>query len=626
MNLPCIRVTYTPVPPVCLARLVRASGLVALVAGCAPAEEADDARRPGAGGKADELEAVGACPEVFDGRNGFSRAVVDPTELRDPIAQFVLRAQGECPDTFAEVAAALALRDDVACTDAKGSDTALVSETSQVLGKPDVFRAIVGRDCGGRPEHGLAMSLANLRGDATEPPKDVELMAFDQTLGMFAFYTLQGGVWTFHGTSKDLVAEGSQSRCAACHVDGGMIMKELDTPWVHWEGDATTPGASELIDRLDDLGTRSTGAELEQTVLAGNREWTEIWIKDLLQAGELDRVLRPLFCSNEFNIGTAADGVGDPVRFVPAEALVDDVFDAGAFPLQINASPEAYAAAIAASKQRVAVGGNALRGPDGKPVTDTLFKLAFVQRARADQQFVERLVEIGVIDRELALDVLAVDFTRPVFSDARCDLLEHTPQLGELVLREPDGTAAVKAKFAETIGDCCTPHAGSGCSGKTVEACVCAQDDFCCKEEWDPLCVTAVSDRGCAACPGEEAKFATPLVELPPDLPQQIREGFIAELERAAPAEGSAAAQLLAHLKEADGTSLHPQRVAEFFAACNARPEAERVRDVLAAVSAARSQARSTPLFEHEATFPVDELSVAPDAALDPVTCELVEG
>ena len=137
------------------------------------------------------------------------------------------------------------------------------------------------------------------------------------------------------------------------------------------------------------------------------------------------------------------------------------------------------------------------------------------------------------------------------------------------------------------------------------------------------MCVAAVSDRGCAACPGNEAKFATPGLELPADLPKQIRDGFIAELEQAKPAEGTAAAQLLANLKEADGTSLHPQRVAEFFAACNARPEADRMRDVLAAISAARTHARSTPLIEHEASLPVDALSVSSDAALDPKTCEL---
>lgn len=600
-----------------------ALGLVFSVACADPSgRDGDDDGGRGVGGKADDLEGTGACPEVFDGRDGFSRDLVDPAILRDPIAQFVLRAQGECPDTFAEVAAKLDERDDAAC-DSAAVQTAVISETSQVLGKPDVFRAMVGRTCGGRPEHGLQMSLTPLAGDATTPPDDAEFMAFDETLGMFAFYTLQGGVWTFHGTSRDLVTPGTQSKCAACHVDGGMIMKELDTPWLHWEGDSNTPGAAELIDRIDDLGVRTTGADLEQTVLAANAEWTEIWVKDLLLENDLRRVLEPLFCTKEFNLGTAAKAASDDVRFVPAEALVDDVFDTGAFGLQVNVDAAAYDAAIAAASQRVQVGGQPLVGPDGQPVTDTHFRLAYVQRARADQQFVERLIQIGVINREFALDVLAVDFTRPVFSQERCALLDFVPSVPKLANGQPDNKAALGSRFEDLLGDCCTEHMAAGCTGDAVEACVCAQDDFCCTEQWDALCVAAVAERGCAACPGAEAKFKNPLVNVVSGLPERVRAGFVTKLKAAAPTAGSAAAELLANLETPGGEQSHPQRVAEFFAACNARPQAERIEDVLRVIAGRRSQARTTKLIEHEASLPVDDLGVALGTTLDPETCTL---
>jgi hypothetical protein len=594
--------------------------------GCAaPGSDDDDGGGRGGGGKADELDGTAACPEIFDGRHGFSRDLVDPATLRDPIAQFVLRAQGDCPDTFTEAAAALAKRDTAACDPAGAVQTAVISETSQVLGKPDRFRAIANRSCGGHPEHGVLMSIANLRGNATETGDDAEFMAFDETLGMFAFYTLQGGQWTFHGNSHDLVAPDTGSRCAACHIDGGMIMKELDTPWLHWEGDSDTPGAAALIDRIDDLGARQTGADLEQTVLAANAEWTAIWVKDLLLENDLERVLAPLFCTKEFNLGTAGKAAGDGVRFVPAEALVDDTFDAGAFGLQINVSPEAYAAAIAETNQRVQVGGAALVGPDGKPVVDTHFKLAFVQRARSDQQFVDRLVQIGVIDREFALDVLAVDFTRPVFSEDRCALLEFVPSVPKLASGQPDNLVPVASRFEKLLGDCCTPHDGASCSGETVAACVCAQDDFCCTEQWDALCVAAVAERGCAACPGTEGAFKNPLVDVVPNLPERIRDGFVKTLTAAKPAAGTPAAELLANLQTQGGEQSHPQRVAEFFTACNARPEAERIADVLTVISGRRAEARSTPLIEHEASLPVDDLDVARGTTLDPTTCTLVE-
>ncbi|MBN2194187.1 MAG: hypothetical protein JW751_15325 [Polyangiaceae bacterium] len=49
-------------------------------------------------------------------------------------------------------------------------------------------------------------------------------------------------------------------------------------------------------------------------------------------------------------------------------------------------------------------------------------------------------------------------------------------------------------------GDCCSPHAGPGCSDERVEECVCAADVVCCEEVWDDLCVAEVSSLSCGQC------------------------------------------------------------------------------------------------------------------------------
>lgn len=598
--------------------------LTAAMAACDAAElDAPHRERP-AGGKADDLDANAACPNVIDRSRGVDGGPVDLAALHDPIAQFVLRAKGECPKGWNALAARLAEHDTADCPEGAGMRTMIVSESAHAFGTEAEMRTVSLRTCGGRADHGMAFSLTGGTLDGTKLPQDVEILAFDDTLGMFVFYTLQGGQWSFHGTSKDVVAEGSKSLCAQCHTDGGMVMKELENPWLHWEGNATIAGGKELVDRFDDLGEHATASDLEQVVRTGNRAWDEIWVKDLLLAGNLRQVLQPLFCAREFNIGTASKAAGTGVRFVPALALVDDAFDGGAFPLQVNVSTAAYEAAIADANQHFEHRGMTLRDANGKVIADAPFGLPFVHRARSDQQFVERLEQIGVIDRDFVFDVLAIDFTRPVFSPERCALLDRVPDVGALTVSVPDGKAAVAARFADVIGDCCTPHAGSGCSGDTVEACVCAQDGFCCEQEWDQLCVAAVGDRGCAACPGREELFATPLVEIPPDLSKRIREGFIASLTAAAPAEGTAEAQLLANLSTPDDSGAHAQRVSEFFAACNARPEPERIADVLHAISAVRNGARELPLSEFDATLPFDDLSASPATFLDPTTCTLV--
>ena len=51
-----------------------------------------------------------------------------------------------------------------------------------------------------------------------------------------------------------------------------------------------------------------------------------------------------------------------------------------------------------------------------------------------------------------------------------------------------------------TLGDCCVTNDGPGCLDADIEACVCADDGFCCEIAWDDICVAEVTDLGCGAC------------------------------------------------------------------------------------------------------------------------------
>lgn len=48
--------------------------------------------------------------------------------------------------------------------------------------------------------------------------------------------------------------------------------------------------------------------------------------------------------------------------------------------------------------------------------------------------------------------------------------------------------------------DCCIDNAGPGCLDPEVEACVCAQDPYCCSYTWDDVCVGYVDAFGCGTC------------------------------------------------------------------------------------------------------------------------------
>ena len=49
-------------------------------------------------------------------------------------------------------------------------------------------------------------------------------------------------------------------------------------------------------------------------------------------------------------------------------------------------------------------------------------------------------------------------------------------------------------------GDCCAVQAGPGCGEAGIQACVCAQDNYCCQTEWDQLCADEVVTFACGVC------------------------------------------------------------------------------------------------------------------------------
>ena len=75
----------------------------------------------------------------------------------------------------------------------------------------------------------------------------------------------------------------------------------------------------------------------------------------------------------------------------------------------------------------------------------------------------------------------------PVCGDTVCDPAETCESC-------PDDCGTCPA------GDCCVPVEIPGCSDATVEACVCAFDDYCCKTAWDDVCVGEAVDQCALIC------------------------------------------------------------------------------------------------------------------------------
>jgi hypothetical protein len=386
-----------------------------------------------AGGDGDGAEAGdqdlsrGAC-NVFSVPDNRPLTASELTKLGDPIARRVLL--GGCPQKLDGIISSLKTAPD--CKNSVIS-TRLVSDRSELLGKPDIYRGVLTEDCAGAS--GGAEALVSIFGITTNAPTlpqdGIEMIGHDTTNGVFNFYVNEGG-WKFMGSSKNAVADGydcgphgdcepkaaKKARCWACHEGGGLNMKELQTPWNSWDVNNEISG-DQVFAKFPSLGTRNGGVELEGRIEIGNEGWAKKRVETLKSQGVAE-VLRPLFCTLTVNIESS--GVRGDVLFVPSDFAYEAVgFDA----TTIDIDNGAYQKAITANHQRFV-------DRNGQPVgtaNESPNGFLYVAKGDVDRRYMNALQTAGVVDLEFVSDVMNVDFTRPIFSPTRCGLLAAAPKL-----------------------------------------------------------------------------------------------------------------------------------------------------------------------------------------------------
>jgi hypothetical protein len=129
--------------------------------------------------------------------------------------------------------------------------------------------------------------------------------------------------------------------------------------------------------------------------------------------------LRPLFCPMEVNIESDRDPFDEQKLAVqiPAGFFVD---------------PRLGASSIAIPRQHYEQALQKLQShmPRLPDRADADHAWLAPVKANSDMVIIEALVEMGVVDKEFVTDVLAVDFTNPLFSASRCGLLTLVPVEG----------------------------------------------------------------------------------------------------------------------------------------------------------------------------------------------------
>jgi hypothetical protein len=264
----------------------------------------------------------------------------------------------------------------------------------------------------------------------------IELIAWDPDKQFYNFYELVDRNWFYRGDSKNILddvrllhrqrnasekAFGTQLRCSGCHVNGGLLQKELAPPHNDWFlKDRPLPIGALRPDAFvgGKLANAVDAGELSKLVnAAAQRLAASSGYRKVLAARSMQELLRPLFCPMEVNIESDLEAFDDrkPTLQVPSAFFVDSRLAAGT----ISIKREHYDAALQRLRSRL---------PENAGRTDADHAWLTPVKAQSDIAAIDSLVEQGVVDNEFVVDVLAVDFTNPAFSKRRCDLLKLVPE------------------------------------------------------------------------------------------------------------------------------------------------------------------------------------------------------
>jgi hypothetical protein len=401
-------------------------------AGCSAGSEEDISSVEGA--------ATGSTCQILDRQTG--QPITDAKfkallDKKDPIAEKVLK--GECKTNFDGILTKLKTNDKDNCQNGpQGVGSYLISETAAFESKSAAanngFRTVITKDCEGRGQNGMLFS--SFANKAQHGEEGIEMIG-RSTDGVFNYYELNGdGSYTYFGDSKDFITNGytcddkgfcasnngqqvsskgngakSPKACSSCHISGGLLMKELASPWLHWT--AGFPNGSEDVVKANKaaLGEQQIGENLEfQVVRASFDNYNEARV-DILAAKGAEELLRPVMCTLDVNLDSQLGGsslVSDEALGFGFLSMDDGIYQ------KLKKS--------AAVKQ-------SLTGVPGKD--DTAFEFTYPRRGAIDENYTQKLQARGLLTDQTIADLLAVDFTRPVFSGKRCALIKNLPKTAD---------------------------------------------------------------------------------------------------------------------------------------------------------------------------------------------------
>lgn len=275
----------------------------------------------------------------------------------------------------------------------------------------------------------------------------VEVMAWDTEFGGFNYYRTVGpsSAWVFAGNSRHALTGPTRDNGPfESHKSGHFLMKELKSPWVHWDSPKARVGLSVFLEsklaghpwiREKRLAPGGAYTLEEDVAIPAMRRWTSARL-DALQSGTsketpmrvFEQILRSLtanLVSSDTSTVAATVGTQRDVD-LPGTFFVD--VDALTGVLGLEAPPPFFVSSAIYAKSLETFEVHLADGRGFSRPGDTHFAFVVPERAFEDTETLRQALDREILTRRLAACLLMVDFPNPVFSRKRERLFEYVPE------------------------------------------------------------------------------------------------------------------------------------------------------------------------------------------------------
>jgi hypothetical protein len=330
------------------------------------------------------------------------------------------------------------------------------------------------------------------------PPatETLEVIAFDDQKKKFNFYHFVGATdessartWVWAGDSSHARDQRTIGKaCFACHLNGGLNMKELVSPWNNWSssivkisGDVAPPEVanSELFKTLGDAYAFEDVVEKANTALTTN--WVSANVARMPNdnrkvASNVPELLRRLIVTTTVNLASTQvkSASQDDVTQIPADFfLFNSALNDSSIGLTYDAKTAFtvrradYNSFLTANDVRMVNKDRNGQVNFNQP-GDTFFAFFVPTPAFEDAQAIKALIDGKIISPKFAASVLMVDFQNPVFSPGRADLMKYAA----MIEKDFADGVSIPTTFAALVNNAaksqpiCDPARASQCTAE----------------------------------------------------------------------------------------------------------------------------------------------------------------